>query len=254
MDYGFEIDPRDVLGVNSESSLAEIHEAFRAKSKKHHPDVGGDEWAFRVVTRSYEILSSQRVMRRVKLDHDDMPPTRTTRPEPSAREQPRAKAATASSGSGTHRVARGPDGMAEEWVRPGVEDLQVASSKIVDIELFTLRFELASPLDFLESPQNRNLSCCLTATWPSPELADFDVESKEAQMTLKILAKVFSTMPKKTRATGELSRVTDGRFIGWMNYPTAIQAYQAFETLHEALLARGLGARQRSREMFLARE
>ena len=34
----------------------EIREAYRSKSKKHHPDLGGDEWAFRMVARAYEVL------------------------------------------------------------------------------------------------------------------------------------------------------------------------------------------------------
>ena len=40
------------------ASLDEIHEAYRSKSKKHHPDLGGDEWAFRMVTRAYEVLKT----------------------------------------------------------------------------------------------------------------------------------------------------------------------------------------------------
>ena len=40
------------------ASTEEIHEAYRLKSKKHHPDLGGDEWAFRMVTRAYEVLKT----------------------------------------------------------------------------------------------------------------------------------------------------------------------------------------------------
>ncbi|GEM_PF-3543978 len=40
--------------------MKEIQRAFRAKSKKHHPDLGGDEWAFRMVVRAYEILKTTR--------------------------------------------------------------------------------------------------------------------------------------------------------------------------------------------------
>ena len=40
--------------------MEEIHCAFRDKSKKHHPDLGGDEWAFRMVVRAYEILKTTR--------------------------------------------------------------------------------------------------------------------------------------------------------------------------------------------------
>ena len=38
--------------------LDEIHEAYRLKSKKHHPDLGGDGWGFRMVTRAYEVLKT----------------------------------------------------------------------------------------------------------------------------------------------------------------------------------------------------
>ena len=56
--HSFSLDPRTVLGVTPAASLDEIHEAFRSKSKKHHPDLGGDEWAFRMVARAYEVLKA----------------------------------------------------------------------------------------------------------------------------------------------------------------------------------------------------
>ena len=56
--HSFSLDPRTVLGVGPDASMEEIHEAYRAKSKKHHPDVGGDEWAFRMVARAYEVLTT----------------------------------------------------------------------------------------------------------------------------------------------------------------------------------------------------
>ena len=56
--HSFSLDPRTVLGVGPGASLEEIREAYRAKSKKHHPDVGGDEWAFRMVARAYEVLKT----------------------------------------------------------------------------------------------------------------------------------------------------------------------------------------------------
>src|SRR5690242_443582 len=58
MNHQFSLDPRSVLGVSSDASMEEIDKAYRAKSKKHHPDLGGDEWAFRIVARSFEILKS----------------------------------------------------------------------------------------------------------------------------------------------------------------------------------------------------
>ena len=38
--------------------MEDIQKAYREKSKKHHPDLGGDEWAFRMVVRAYEILKT----------------------------------------------------------------------------------------------------------------------------------------------------------------------------------------------------
>ena len=56
--HGFSLDPRTVLGVGPRASLDEIREAYHLKSKKHHPDAGGDEWAFRMVARAYEVLKA----------------------------------------------------------------------------------------------------------------------------------------------------------------------------------------------------
>src|SRR5271165_657966 len=60
MTHHFSIDPRSILGVRAGASMEEIQRAFRDKSRKHHPDLGGDEWAFRMVVRAYEILKTTR--------------------------------------------------------------------------------------------------------------------------------------------------------------------------------------------------
>ncbi len=56
--HAFSLDPRTVLGVSPDASPDEIREAYHAKSKKYHPDAGGDEWAFRMVARAYEVLKT----------------------------------------------------------------------------------------------------------------------------------------------------------------------------------------------------
>ena len=66
--FSFEIDPHAVLGVTAEASLEQIREAYRRKSKTYHPDVGGEEWAFRVLVQSYEMLSTARVMRATRAE------------------------------------------------------------------------------------------------------------------------------------------------------------------------------------------
>ena len=56
--HSFSLDPRTILGIGPDASPDEIRDAYHAKSKKHHPDMGGDEWAFRMVTRAYEVLKT----------------------------------------------------------------------------------------------------------------------------------------------------------------------------------------------------
>lgn len=47
---------REVLGVSSASTPAEVRQAFRAAAKRAHPDAGGDEHAFRQVMDAYHRL------------------------------------------------------------------------------------------------------------------------------------------------------------------------------------------------------
>lgn len=45
-----------VLGVARDANVKTINEAFRKLSKKHHPDVGGDEEMFKQLSEAYDIL------------------------------------------------------------------------------------------------------------------------------------------------------------------------------------------------------
>ena len=47
---------REVLGVSSASTPAEVRKAFREAAKRAHPDSGGDELAFRQVMEAYRRL------------------------------------------------------------------------------------------------------------------------------------------------------------------------------------------------------
>ena len=42
----------DVLGVNEQSTSAEITRAFKELAKKHHPDRGGDESKFKEINEN----------------------------------------------------------------------------------------------------------------------------------------------------------------------------------------------------------
>ena len=46
----------DVLGVNEQSTSAEITKAFKDLAKKHHPDRGGDEGKFKEINEAHETL------------------------------------------------------------------------------------------------------------------------------------------------------------------------------------------------------
>ncbi len=47
---------REVLGVTSAATPAEVRKAFRAAAKRAHPDQGGDEGAFQQVMEAYRLL------------------------------------------------------------------------------------------------------------------------------------------------------------------------------------------------------
>ena len=47
---------REVLGVSSASTPAEVRRAFREAAKRAHPDTGGDEQAFRKIVDAYNRL------------------------------------------------------------------------------------------------------------------------------------------------------------------------------------------------------
>lgn len=50
----------DTLGVLRGATQDDIKKAYRKKALKHHPDKGGDEEAFKALTRAFDILSDSR--------------------------------------------------------------------------------------------------------------------------------------------------------------------------------------------------
>lgn len=57
------MDPHTILGVSRQATLEEIHAAYREKARKHHPDAGGDAWAFKQVVTAHERLVALRTGR-----------------------------------------------------------------------------------------------------------------------------------------------------------------------------------------------
>jgi hypothetical protein len=228
--YGFEIDPSAILGVSTSASLQEIREAYRQKARKHHPDHGGDEWAFRIVARSYEILSTARVAGRAA--QEAWGSTAPNRPAP------------------FRNLAPGDSG----WLRPGRRDPWIEPPRLVDVESLSLRFEITDPTDLVvTSAAERSLSYCLYVCWTAPPPGPWGERHPDAPLARKLLVETFETIPARTHATSSWSRAEKNKFEGWLSYSTSTRAREAFRVLHEALNNCGLGVNQWTRDLIIPR-
>jgi curved DNA-binding protein CbpA len=73
------MDARKILGVSSEATPQEIRRAYREKAQKHHPDQGGDSWAFQQVQDAYEALSNRDAANPfVEPNHSEAPTDQTS--------------------------------------------------------------------------------------------------------------------------------------------------------------------------------
>ena len=235
MQLSVTLDPLEVLGIASGATLQEIRTAYREQAKKYHPDPRGDPWAFRILNRSYEVLSTARVAGRVAEEFAGNPAP----PRPDAADPVRPDAAP-----------RNP-----ERIRAGIRDEVDDPSRLVDGELLLLRFALDGALDYLlKSADERNLSCCLNVSWPSRSLGRPARVPDEAALVVPRLERAFAPLPRQARAVGSRSRAEEGRFEGWLSFPTAEKAKAAFELLHRALRKQGLGVEQWTREILLERD
>jgi DnaJ domain len=233
MMHGFQLDPSAVLGVTPGAPLQEIRDAYRAKTKKHHPDHGGDEWAFRVVVRAYEILSSAPAAARES----------ATRPH----EAPPSQAAP--------RASAGASAASADRVRPGIHDKVTDPTRVVDVEILWLRYQVADLFELTaEDAEDQNLSGTLNIVWPSASMAGQDWNHDHDADILRLLDDVFDDMRIKTRVVSSRCKREAARFTGWLSYPSGDRAWNAFKTLHELLNARKLGVRQWTRDMIIPRQ
>jgi DnaJ domain len=258
MTHHFSIDPRSILGVGLEASMEEIQCAFRDKSKKHHPDLGGDEWAFRMVMRAYEIL-------------------KTTKETEARHEFPSTVAD--SSGSETHwrygkanrnrtmfasgenvdlftvsedSIAGGPTrGFTfANQSRASKSPPTVVEFRTIDVELVWIRFELASDLKkrLHEEPAATTLSVCMVISWPRTSLVKHAPEFPDAAEKLRLVIETFEDLRGQEQVLGARSRIEDGQFVGWLSYPNVIQAEAGFQRLQETLSAHDLRISLRTRD------
>lgn len=303
MTYTYEFDPFQILGVSPEATLEEIRDAYRQKTKRHHPDVGGEEWAFRLVVRAYEILSTSRVVsrstengwrhvhqpswpqagqdgwraRRAAANTAPPPPppptnhtwfwgtgrrgegaagsnTNTTAPPPPTTPPPAPE-------PDAHEVLGNVFGHNNDKprdTRAGANSNAAeppADPRAVFVEMLIIRFEIDTSLDlFLRTPEQRNLSCSLHVAWPVEALAPQASDIPGADATLKSLESAFKAAAKQTHPASNQSQVEEGRFVGWLTYPTATQAADAYEVLRALLAKQNLTVEKYVREMTIPRQ
>jgi hypothetical protein len=261
--HAFSLDPRTVLGVGPDASMEEIHEAFRAKSKKYHPDLGGDEWAFRVVARAYEILKAMsaepaavRPWERAGADV-----TRPIRPQgwTWSSSFDRTDGAAAAPGDpvavksqGTEAPAEPAGGDRREPAPAGTEGpvLDPIQIRTVEVELIWTRFERDAPAPAMSAREadEATLSICMVIAWPPAELVDHTADFPDAAETLRGLIDLFEGLRAQNSIVAARSRLEDGRFVGWLSYIDVLAAQDSFFQLRESLRSRGLTVKLRTRD------
>jgi hypothetical protein len=226
--FSFEIDPLKVLGISADATMEQIRDAYRAKSKRYHPDTGGEDWIFRILNQSYELLCSARVVRAAHFEA--APPRAAARPrhEPSA-----------------------------ETVHPGIHDKDSLPAQIVAVEHLCVRYlwDDASYLWLGQAvpEEQRFLSCSLNINWPDAARLDAGAVIADADRIVATLGEIFDAMIVGTRVINSRARVDEGRFAGWLSYSGFDRSFKALQALHRSLRQNGLGMRQWSRDLFLPR-
>jgi hypothetical protein len=262
--HSFSMDPRTVLGVGPDASLDEIRDAYRAKSKKHHPDVGGDEWAFRMVTRAYEVLK-----------------TTTETPAPKPWEGPQANVAPQAQSPGWTWVGSAPfggfgttspppDDFAKSAEKPAetYEEGQTHSTsaeaetpiadptelRTVEVELIWTRFEFEfkkggpRPVLLSQEEDDATLSVCMVVSWPPQDLVEDAAKFSSSGEILRTLIDRFEQVRGQKSVVAARSRIEDGRFVGWLSYPDVVMAQDAFLNLRETFGKRGLTVKLETRD------
>jgi DnaJ domain len=240
------LDPRTVLGVGPDASMEEIHEAYRAKSKKHHPDMGGDEWAFRMVTRAYEVLKTAAA----PVAH----PWESRGADVAGRSDDWAWARGARSSQPDDFAAA--DGNEAEAPEPPDEADRSSSApgadagriRTVGVELIWTRFEKSGPAAADDEPDDATLSVCMVIAWPPEDLVDRTAEFPDAAETLRTLIDLFDRLRGQTAVLAARSRIEDGRFVGWLSYPDVLTAQDAILAIHEALHTHRLAIKLQTRD------
>lgn len=260
--HSFSLNPRTILGVGPDASPDEIRDAYRAKSKKYHPDVGGDEWAFRMVARAYEVL---------KTTAGDFSSRSWPAHVADVGEQgwapdwnriwssPIGHVATASEtnvrattqGSGERR----PDQEQDDWPETENGEGQTITSeprelRVVDVELIWTRFDKQGSGRLLSTQEedDTTLSVCLVISWPPHEILNRAAKFISTGSTLKFVIALFELLRDQKPVVSGRSRIEDGRFVGWLSYVDVLTAQDSFLHLRDACRTRGLTVKLYTRD------
>ncbi len=225
MDNGPSLDPDEILGVGREATVEAIREAFRVRSLKHHPDRGGDAWAFRVVQWAYQTRLARAACEAAQRPAPPpaAPPPSPTPPAPPSRSR-------------------------WELPRPGVCDRALDPTQLVEVELLRILREADIPMGGLGLlGEDRSLGARLTVGWPGRDVPDDPQTIPHADLALRALAAVFEEARERQGVTGAQVQQDSGRFAAWLSYNSATAANKALRHLHVGLRARGLGMNQWTR-------
>ena len=213
------LDPYDVLGLAPGASAAEVREAFRTKARKHHPDRGGDDWAFRIVVQAYEVLMAS--LGEV--------------------EEPSRPASASEFGEGGQIRAGVKDSLADPW-------------RLVAVELVRARRTVGDVIELVGGDRARKgLIGSLQMWWPDPNVPGIPSRSERAAEVLDRLVQVFDLLRAQTPVLSARSEsdLADGRFECRLTYADAGLAWRAFQTLRTLLNSRNLGVRQWTRDVVV---
>jgi hypothetical protein len=253
-----------VLGVCPTASLDEIHDAYRAQSKKYHPDRGGDEWAFRMVARAYEVLkttsntSVAHAWESAVVNRSSVRPRRSwtwTGAMPfggadapfSFGDYPAGPGGATRSCSEERGEGQGTnaDEPPNQETTVGLEEFRT-----VDVELIWTRLEMDA-LKRVPSPQEEHdatLSVCMVISWPAEHLVEQAAQVDGTGEILHNLIDLFERLREQRSVVLARSRIEDGRFVGWLSYPDVLAAQDAFLNICATFDRQELTARLQTRD------
>jgi hypothetical protein len=219
--------------------------------------MGGDDWAFRMVVRAYEVLKTTA--------ETPMPAARPwegrgaddARPAPSndwswtgdARFRRPDDFAQANGAEAPHE----PDEADRPGSNPGTTEspgVDLGRIRTVGVELIWTRFEKDGPARLMSDGDvdDATLSVCMVIAWPPEELVHRTAEFPAAAETLRTLIELFERLRGQDAVVAGRSRIEDGRFVGWLSYPDVLTAQDAIIALRETFRTKGLSIALQTRD------